>query len=65
MCLALPARVVELLPGQRTIVDLEGCTLGAVPIDGFIDPARVSIVIGSDCTKAMTWRCCRSRRVGW
>jgi hydrogenase expression/formation protein HypC len=24
MCLALPARVVELLPGQRAIVDLGG-----------------------------------------
>ena len=24
MCLAIPARVVELLPGQRAVVDLDG-----------------------------------------
>ena len=39
MCLALPARVVELLPGQRAVVDL-GSVRKEVSID-LVDDAQV------------------------
>lgn len=39
MCLALPARVVELLPGQRAVVDLGGVRK-EVSID-LVDDAQV------------------------
>lgn len=39
MCLALPARVVQLLPGQRAIVDLGGVRK-AVAMD-LVDDAQV------------------------
>jgi hydrogenase expression/formation protein HypC len=39
MCLALPARVVELLPGQRAIVDLGGVRKD-ISID-LVDDAQV------------------------
>ena len=54
MCLAIPARVVELLPGQQAVVDLSGVRKQVEPV---VSTRRcqvmVSVFMGTQCRQVL------------